>query len=516
MNKSVKNIFWGIFGQVITMVIGLILPRLRIASFGSEVNGLLSSVQQVYVYLALLEAGVGATSLQALYGPVAKEDRDNINGIMAATHGYYLKTGFIYLIAVLAFAVIYPFTLDTSINKLTIISVVLLNGFANVLVYFFQGKYKILLQAEGKKYVITNLTTGVTTFSGLAKIALLFIFPNVIALQGVYFLISVLQVLYFWWYIRKNYKWINLKVQPNKSALKQKNSALIHQISQLIFNNTDVLILTYFCGLEVVSVYALYTLIFDMVSTLIANFNEGFSFKLGQLFNSDRKKFDKLFNVYERFYIGISFALYTVCCILIIPFIKLYTTGITDIEYVLPLLPLMFAVIKILVSGRALSGIVATCAGHFKLTQNRAIIEAIINITVSIVCVIFLGIYGVLIGTIVALLYRANDMIIYANSKILNRSNWHTYKWWTLGILLFSVFYVAYYFINLTIESFLIFFVVAVLVTIVVVLIYLTVIYVVSNSETKKAINELIKRCFQKIRSVLCLIYRFITGKRCS
>ncbi len=494
MNKSMKNIFWGVFGQVVAMVIGLILPRLRIVSFGSEVNGLLSSVQQVYVYFALLEAGVGATALQSLYRPVAKDDRDAINGVLSATHSYYKKTGLIYLLGVLAFAAIFPFTLNSSIDKFTIVCIILLNGLGNVLAYFFQGKYKILLQAEGKKYILTNLTTAVTTLSGVAKVALIFIFPNVILLQAVYFLFSILQVLYFWWYIRRHYKWIDLKVPKNKEALNQKNSALVHQVSQLIFNNTDVLLLTYFCGLKVVSVYALYILIFDMVSTLIANINEGFSFKLGQLFNSERQTFDKYYNIYERFYITISFSLYIVCFLLIPSFIKLYTVGVTDINYAMPFLPLLFAVIKILVSGRAPSGFVATYAGHFKLTQNRAIIEAGINIIVSIICVNFMGIYGVLIGTIAALLYRANDMIIYCNNRILKRSNWSTYKWWCVNIALFLIFTAIFNLINPVIQSYGVFFIVAVIVTIVVVSVALLVTYLLSNREAKTLLSSLLIR----------------------
>ena len=500
MNKSLKNIFWGVFGQAVTMIIGLILPRLRIISVGSEVNGLLSSVQQIYVYFALLEAGVGATSLQALYGPVARDDKDAINGILSATHSYYRRTGIIYLLAVFAFAIIYPFTLESSIDKPTIIGVILLNGLGNVLAYFFQGKYKILLQAEGKKYILTNLTTAVTTLSGIVKVALIFIFPNVILLQVVYFLFNLLQVIYFWWYIRRHYKWVDLKAPKNTEALGQKKSALVHQISQLIFNNTDVLLLTYFCGLKVVSIYALYTMVYDMVSTLIANINEGFSFRLGQLFNSDREKFDKAYNAYERFYIAISFALYSVCFLLIPSFISLYTEGVTDTNYMLPLLPLLFAVIKILVSGRAPSGFVATYAGHFKLTENRAIIEAGINIGVSIICVSFWGIYGVLIGTIAALLYRANDMIIYANRKILKRSNWNTYKWWFLGIALFAIFEFLYHYTVPMINSYWIFLIIAIVITIIIVLSYLIITYLFSNREIKSFLKSLLPKKIKKSR----------------
>ena len=63
---------------------------------------------------------------------------------------------------------------------------------------------------------------------------------------------------------------------------------------------------------------------------------------------------------------------------------------------------------------------------------------SIAGILESIICVIRFGIYGVLLGTIAALLYRTNDMIIYA-SHILERSCLVTYKRWILNTVLFFV-----------------------------------------------------------------------------
>ena len=76
---------------------------------------------------------------------------------------------------------------------------------------------------------------------------------------------------------------------------------------------------------------------------------------------------------------------------------------------------------------------------HAKQTVVRSMIEAAINVIVSIAAVQFIGIYGVLLGTIAALLYRTNDFIIYANTKILMRSpkkNMHWYYPISLCLLL--------------------------------------------------------------------------------
>lgn len=491
MKRSIKNILYGVLGQIITIAIGLLLPRLRITSYGSEVNGLLSSVQQVLTYLALLEAGVGTATLQALYGPVANNDKKSVNEILAATRRYYIKTGYIYLCCVLLFAALYPLCVHTDIPWYTIVFVILFNGLGNVLAYFFQGKYKILLQAEGKQYVITNLATLVTLFSGLAKIVLIYAGFGVVSLQLVYFLCNIFQVVYFALHIKRHYKWIDLNVKPNEKAISQKNSVLVHQISQMVFNNTDVLLLTLFCNLKVVSVYSLYNMVYDMVSTLINNINNGFTFKLGQLFNTNKERFLKLYDLYERYYTALSFALYTVTFILIFPFIKLYTNGVDDINYAMTGLPVLFTAIKLMVSGRAPSGFIASYAQHFKKTQNRAIIEMVINLAVSLTCVNIFGIYGVLMGTVAALLYRANDMIVYANTQILHTSPWRTYRWWTLDLVIFAGIVMLTNRISLQIDSYREFFVMGIVYTILVLTIYLIVTFGLSFKDTKALLNSL-------------------------
>ena len=64
--KGLGNIVTGLFNQLVTIALGILIPRLILTSLGSEANGLLSSVNQVLAYLALLEAGIGTASMQAL------------------------------------------------------------------------------------------------------------------------------------------------------------------------------------------------------------------------------------------------------------------------------------------------------------------------------------------------------------------------------------------------------------------------------------------------------------------
>lgn len=438
--RGFYNVFFGIVSQIVSIALGIIIPRLVLVSLGSESNGLLSSVNQALVYLNLLEAGIGTATLQALYKPVAEFDTQSINHIMAATNRYYKKVGTWDLLATAALAIVFPIAVDSELSYFTIFSVVLLSGMSQVVNFFFQGKYRILMQVEGKNYILTNLGTIVNVCTSISKIVLLLQGFDIVALQLMYFAFNIVQILYIWCYIKKEYAWLDLSVTPNYDAISQRNSVMVHQISGLIFQNTDVLVLTFVCGLKTVSVYSMYVMLFGMISTAVSTINSGVSFAMGQAYNTDKKKFNSLYNAFETYNMALTFSLYCVANLFILPFLKLYTAGITDINYVDSLLPYLFVATYLLSNGRSAAQRVIEYAGHFKLTQNRSIIESIINIVVSLLCVIRFGIYGVLCGTIAALLYRTNDMILYASRKLLNRSPMRTYRKWGTNFVLYGLF----------------------------------------------------------------------------
>ena len=64
--RSIYNIIFGVANQLVMIAVGILLPRLVLINLGSESNGLLNSVNQIFAYFALLEAGVGTATLQAL------------------------------------------------------------------------------------------------------------------------------------------------------------------------------------------------------------------------------------------------------------------------------------------------------------------------------------------------------------------------------------------------------------------------------------------------------------------
>ncbi len=457
--KGILSVIFGILQQVLTLSFGLIVPRLFIRTFGSEMNGFLSSLAGLYSYLALLEAGVGTAAIQALYGPLGREDHKEINEIMSATAHYYNRAGFFYLLGTVAIAIIYPLTVSTTIPKFTLFAVSLLSGIGGVINFWVQGKYMVLIQAEGKKYLMSIVSMIIYVTSNFMKILLLKLGFDVIAIHIGYFVITLCQMLFYLVYIKRNYKWLNLHEKENKLALSQSGAVLVQEIARMICNHTDVLVLTYVAkDLASVSVYTVYLMIYSAVERLFSTLFGSFYYLLGQTYNNDRAHYMSMHEKYEAISMTGAFAAYFIAFVLTGPFIKLYTAGITDAKYVDPYLPLLFTIMKLLASSREASSRVINFAGHFKQMRWRAILEAVINLTVSIVLVIYLGVYGVLLGTIVAFVWRANDIILYANKVVLKRNAWKTYRRWLINLGWFALLYMGFRLIELPIHSFASFF----------------------------------------------------------
>ena len=438
-NRIKYNLLSGIVYQVILIAISFLLPRLYLENFGSEVNGVLSTVKQIFVYMTLLEAGIGLATTQALYKPVAEGDHGKASAILSATNLFYAKTGIIYAAIVLLLAVVYSFFIPTSIASGELFAIILLTALPSLFSYFVQAKYRILLEVDGRKYVINNSETVLQLLSNIGKILILLLTDSLVLIQLVYCLLALMQLGYVYVHAKRRYTWLNLHSAPDYKAISQRKSVLVHQISGMVFNNTDILLLSVLCDFKMVSVYSIYNIFFSQVQTFITSIISGFSFALGQMFQTNREKFMKVYNVYETFYIMATFMIYTLMAVFLLPLIQIYTQGINDADYTNVYLVLLFVLMNLLANGKLPSNHVLEYSGKFEETRSHAIIEMTVNIVVSIVAILVWGICGAILGTIVALLYRGTIMIYYANKRVLGRSIFRTYKLWLINGAVFTL-----------------------------------------------------------------------------
>lgn len=442
--KTVFNLLSSSMSQFLTLVVAFLLPRLYIVSYGSEVNGLLSSISQIFAYFALLEAGVGAATQQALYKYFADYNTKRINEILAATNYYYKRIGCYYLLLVVGVAVVYPYLVPVELNHLLVTGTIILIGSGSVINFWFQGKYRILLTAEGKGFINDNISMVAITTTNIIKIVLLLRGYNIIIIQVGYLIVSLGQAVVYGIIIKKKYPWIDFSVSPDFQAISQSKAVLVHQITSLVFNNTDMLLLTFVCrDLKIVSLYSIYGLIYNNIDNITATLNAAYKPLLGQLYFENRKKFTEIFEISEVFYMAFSFSLYFVAFLLTPWFVNIYTSG-ADMSYADFWVPVLFVTMKLLAQmRRPLMGII-DLAGDFKKTQGRTVAEMLINLGSSIILIWKFGIYGVLSGTILALLYRCIDVLIYVPKHLVEHSPFLTVRRWTLYVVLFVLGYICW------------------------------------------------------------------------
>lgn len=428
--KIRKNIIAGIVGLIISTGLGIVLPRLMLTNYGSEINGLLTSVTNIFAYIAIVEAGVAAASCQALYKSISDNDRKKTNEVLAATNRYYRRTGVIYLTLVLIFSLVYPFLITTEIPYHTIFLVILFNGLGNVINYFYHGKYLIFLKADGKTYVRTGIETVINVLKQVSKIVLIAIGFDVVLTQLAAMIVSFVQMFIVVIYVKRNYSWIDLKVKPDLGSIAQSRYVLVHEISYLISANIDVVVLTFFFDLKTVSVFSIYALLYGIISKVLRVIRDACEFRLAYQYHENRQIFSKMFSACESLYMALTCALFTIVHYFILPFLKIYTHGVYDVNYIQASLPTLFLAISMLEAIRYPSETIVYITGSFKQTQRSAIIESTVNVLLSVVLGYRYGIIGVLCGTLLAQIYRANYLVLYVNKHILNKKPFKTYVCW--------------------------------------------------------------------------------------
>ena len=181
-------------------------------------------------------------------------------------------------------------------------------------------------------------------------------------------------------------------------------------------------ILTFFTKITEVSVYSAYYLVVKGIKSIIQAFTGGIDASFGDMIaKGEQEQLNRSFKTYELFYYTITTIAYTCTILLIVPFITVYTLGITDANYIRPVFATLLVLGEFIWAIRLPYSSITLAAGHFKETRKGAWVEAFSNIFISLILAWKYGIVGVAIGTLVAMLIRTVEFVYHTNKYILER-----------------------------------------------------------------------------------------------
>lgn len=406
--------------QIITILCGFILPRFFLESYGSEVNGMVSSISQFLSFISFMQLGVGAVVQSSWYGPLAKNDIVMISKIYKSAEKFFKKIAIIFVFYTIFLCGILPNILDENFSYIYISSTVFAIAVSLFIQYYFGLTNQLLLNADQRAYVSVVMQIILVVANTICCIFMMKSGATVQSVKLVSSVIYAINPLFLTIYVKKHYE-IQKDVIVQEDPIKQKWNGFAQHLASVVMDNTDVMILTIFSTLSNVSIYYVYHLVVNGIKQLITSLTVGVQSFLGNLVVFDNKeKLNKEFDRIQFFFHFIITFLYSCVAILICSFVKVYTLGINDANYNVPyfayLISLAFAIYCFRIPYYSL----IKAFGHYKQTQTSAFIEMILNLTLSILLVRKIGITGVAIGTIVASLYRTIYFVWYTNYNFLN------------------------------------------------------------------------------------------------
>lgn len=435
MNKSrtknaALNIAFSLLLQLVTFIKGLILPRIIIPAYGSDVNGLISSIIQFLTYISLLEAGVGSIFRASLYKPLANGDMEGVSGIINEQKRFYRKIGTVFIGYVFVLCFVYPMIAKTDASKPYIISLILILSVSTFAEYFFSLPYTSLLSADQMvriSYAVSIVYTLVNIFVALFWVRLK---ADIRMIYLSMCIIGLLRPLFYTLYVKKHYK-LNKEAKANKAALSQCWNGMVHHFAYYIHTNTDSAILTMFIGTAMVSVYNVYGAIIFGVERIITSISSGTAAGIGNLIAMDDKgRIDQTVNVFELVQGGIATIVYTITALLLIPFVRLYTSNMTDVNYIHPAFGYTLILAEAIYCFRCVYSTISTSANKFKETQLGAVLECAVNLVLSLALVLIakMDLLGVAIGTVAGMFVRYLYDVIFLSNNVIRRPAWKALK----------------------------------------------------------------------------------------
>lgn len=417
--KLALNTITSLVLQVVSVICGFILPRLILESFGSDVNGLVNSITQFLGVITLLDLGVGAVVQSALYKPLADNDTNMISKIYVSANKFFRRLAEILLVYVVLLMIFYPMPVNKSFGHMytaLLIAAICISSFAQ---YYFGIVNSLLLNADQRgyiQYVAQIITLILNTFACYIIIKL---GASIQIVKLTTSLIFLLRPLFLVFYVKKNYS-IDQKITYTDEPIKQKWNGMAQHFASYVLNGTDNIVLTMFSTLGNVSIYSVYNVVIIGVKNALLSVTNGFQSLIGEMLaKKETMKLNAFFGFVEWFLHTGTTLVFGCTGVLIVDFVRVYTYGINDADYIQPLFAVLITIANAGHCLRLPYNILILAAGHYKQTQSNYIIAMILNIVISIATVKMWGLIGVAIGTLIAMAYQTVWMAKYDSKNII-------------------------------------------------------------------------------------------------
>lgn len=401
--NAIRNLIvaWG--GQFAVLICNFISRAIFVKILSAEylgINGLFGNILSI---ISLVDLGIGVSIAYYLYEPLAKNDEKRICQLMNYYRKMYTLIGVTVLILGTAITPFLEWFIkeDVSIPNIEIIYILSVMNAA----FSYFGVYKsIMINADQKGYIVsfyTNLfrvlqTTAAIIFLVISKNYLIYHSFSLIGTIG--YNVFITQKANQMYPVLKENRYELLDVETKSKMKKNILAMMCHKIRHIFINFTDNILISKFVSIVSVGLYSNYSMILINLNKVVGQVFSAMTASIGNynVSETDEKKEKLLYTIYLLDFIVYSFC--SVCLfVLFNPFIELWLGN----EYVMGQ-----SIVLILVINNYLQGMrkvvlsFKDACGLFKQDRYNALLEALLNLIISVILAKCWGIAGVFIGTI--------------------------------------------------------------------------------------------------------------------
>ena len=406
LKNSSLNITSNVFVYGAQIILSFLVRTLFIKVFGEKLLGLDSLMINVLAMLSIAELGISGAISYSLYKPLVKKNVKKINAYMSFYKRLYNIVGMI----VIGLGIILMFFLKFIVGSYSyshLYLIFLIYLFDTASLYFISYK-EILIVADQKNYKIFKYNFLFKILLYLLQLLLLIVYPNYVIYLIIMLFTKLGNRVAVNRYISKNYDYVDFqseeKLSRDELSTIKKNiyGLFCFKVGDYVVNCSDNIIISSIINIVIVGIYTNYLSITTILKTMIRNVFSGITASFGNLSVEGNKKAEKnVFNI--MVFLGFLISGYVTLCFLCLinPFVELWLGK----KYVLPYLSMVIICINFyLMCNQLPLDTVKEAYGFYNKDRYVPIIQAIINIIVSVVLAYKIGFNGVILGTTVSYL----------------------------------------------------------------------------------------------------------------
>lgn len=409
IQKAGKNIIFGYVSNLVILLVNFIQRTVFIYVLGRTLSGVNGVYTDVLSVLSLTELWIGTALNYSLYKPVAERDIEKIKSYMRFYKKAYLTIAGVIAILGIAISPFLKFILknpgNLTLKELTLYYYLFL--FNTVISYFVTYKYS-LVNAEQKNYIQTNITTLTKLATATVQISVLLLFRNFLFYLLAQFVVELLQKIFVTAYLNRLYPYLRdkdvrkLTAQETQVVATKTKALICHKVGDVARLQTDKIIISSFVSVDTAAVVDNYVYIITYVGNFVNIIFDSVISGFGNVVATESKERQYLlFKVY-RFFACWLFGFGAVGFFhLLTPFIG--GVWLHDAGWTLPRVTVALLVTDFyLKGGRTVLLNFKIASGLFEQDRFLPLVQGAVNLVVSVVLVMKIGVTGVYVGTLVS------------------------------------------------------------------------------------------------------------------